>query len=95
MPKKTNQPLQHERKTLPLCEPGTTEMPLVPDSQNSVSAVNSESPVQIGSFISLEMLEEAHLRKIIERTPSLTAAAAILGIDQATLYRKRKKIGLK
>ena len=47
-----------------------------------------------GSLISLEQLEEAHLRKILQRTPSLTEAAQILGIDQATLYRKRKKIGL-
>ncbi len=47
-----------------------------------------------GSLISLEQLEEAHLKKILERTPSLTEAAQILGIDQATLYRKRKKIGL-
>ena len=47
-----------------------------------------------GSLISLEQLEEAHMRKILERTQSLTEAAQILGIDQATLYRKRKKIGL-
>jgi two-component system, NtrC family, response regulator AlgB len=49
---------------------------------------------QVGSLISLEKLEEAHMRKILERTPSLTEAAEILGIDQATLYRKRKKIGM-
>jgi NtrC-family two-component system response regulator AlgB len=49
---------------------------------------------QVGSLISLEKLEEAHLRKILERMPSLSEAAEILGIDQATLYRKRKKIGL-
>jgi NtrC-family two-component system response regulator AlgB len=49
---------------------------------------------QIGSLISLEKLEEIHLRKVLQRTPSLTEAAGILGIDQATLYRKRKKIGL-
>ena len=48
----------------------------------------------MGSLISIEKLEEAHLRKILERTPSLSEAAVILGIDQATLYRKRKKIGL-
>ena len=47
-----------------------------------------------GSIISLDQLEEAHMRKILQRTPSLTEAAQILGIDQATLYRKRKKIGL-
>jgi NtrC-family two-component system response regulator AlgB len=49
---------------------------------------------QVGALVSLEKLEEAHLRKILERTPSLTEAAHILGIDQATLYRKRKRIGL-
>ena len=47
-----------------------------------------------GSLISLQQLEEVHMKKILERTPSLTEAAAILGIDQATLYRKRKKMGL-
>jgi two-component system, NtrC family, response regulator AlgB len=54
----------------------------------------AETLAVAGSLISLEQLEEAHMRKILERTPSLTEAAQILGIDQATLYRKRKKIGL-
>jgi two-component system, NtrC family, response regulator AlgB len=63
-------------------------------SPKAVVAVNGDSPMQVGSFISLDKLEEAHLRKIIERTSSLADAAEILGIDQATLYRKRKKIGL-
>jgi len=57
------------------------------------NAGESEAP-RIGSRVSLEKLEEAHLRKILELTKSLTEAAEILGIDQATLYRKRKKIGL-
>jgi two-component system, NtrC family, response regulator AlgB len=62
--------------------------------RNSGALVDGENVVQIGSLISLEKLEETHLRKVLERTPSLTEAAEILGIDQATLYRKRKKIGL-
>ena len=33
-------------------------------------------------------------RRVLERTARLTEASEILGIDQATLYRKRKKIGL-
>jgi NtrC-family two-component system response regulator AlgB len=61
--------------------------------KTGVSGDNNNAP-QIGAMISLEKLEEIHLRKILERTPSLTEAAQILGIDQATLYRKRKKIGL-
>ena len=47
-----------------------------------------------GSRVSLEQLEEAHLRKILAQIKNLSEAAEILGIDQATLYRKRKKIGL-
>jgi NtrC-family two-component system response regulator AlgB len=62
--------------------------------QNTTTSANGESLPQVGSMISLEKLEEAHLRKILEHTPSLTEAAQILGIDQATLYRKRKRIGL-
>jgi NtrC-family two-component system response regulator AlgB len=63
-------------------------------SQNAMATAAGENLPQVGSLISLEKLEEAHLRKILERTPSLTEASEILGIDQATLYRKRKKIGL-
>jgi len=62
--------------------------------QNAGITVADENLRQVGSLISLEALEEAHLRKILERTPSLSEAAEVLGIDQATLYRKRKKIGL-
>jgi two-component system, NtrC family, response regulator AlgB len=62
--------------------------------QNAATTAAGENLPQVGSLISLEILEEAHLRKILEKTPSLSEAAEILGIDQATLYRKRKKIGL-
>ncbi len=54
---------------------------------------NGASP-EVGSMVSMEKLEEAHLRKVLERTANLAEAAQVLGIDQATLYRKRKKIGL-
>src|SRR5512135_284408 len=50
--------------------------------------------LEVGSMVSMEKLEEAHLRKVLERTANLAEAAQVLGIDQATLYRKRKKIGL-
>jgi len=60
----------------------------------AINGANGESLLQIGTFASLEKVEEAHLCKILERVSSLSEAAQILGIDQATLYRKRKKIGL-
>jgi NtrC-family two-component system response regulator AlgB len=61
---------------------------------NVITTGNGELLPKIGATISLETLEAAHMKKILEVAPSLTEAAQILGIDQATLYRKRKKIGL-
>jgi NtrC-family two-component system response regulator AlgB len=66
----------------------------VRDSKVSGPNASENDTPNVGSRVSLEKLEEAHLRKILEQTKSLTEAAEILGIDQATLYRKRKKIGL-
>ncbi len=63
--------------------------------QNGVVTGADEPVPQVGSLISLEKLEEAHLRQILGRISSLTEASDILGIDQATLYRKRKKIGIR
>lgn len=54
----------------------------------------ADAPVAVGSDISLETLEEAHIRSILQRATSLDAAAKILGIDPATLYRKRKRLNL-
>ncbi len=48
----------------------------------------------VGTLISLDKLEELHIRKVLEKVSSLGEAASVLGIDQATLYRKRKKMGL-
>ncbi len=60
----------------------------------STAGGGTASDVQVGSLISLEQLEALHIRRVLEKTKSLTEAAELLGIDQATLYRKRKKIGL-
>lgn len=60
----------------------------------STGGTSASVTAEVGSLIPLEALEEAHLRKVLQRTKSLVEAAEVLGIDQATLYRKRKKIGL-
>ncbi len=54
----------------------------------------SSSGVSVGSKTSLEELEAEHIKRIIMSTPSLGEAAQILGIDPATLYRKRKRMGM-
>jgi two-component system, NtrC family, response regulator AlgB len=48
----------------------------------------------VGADITIDQLEEAHIRKILEKASSLDAAAKTLGIDPATLYRKRKRLSL-
>jgi len=53
-----------------------------------------DARISIGSDVSLEALEEAHISSILGRASSLDAAAKTLGIDPATLYRKRKRLNL-
>ena len=54
----------------------------------------SDSVARIGDRISLEKIEEEHIRRVLAMTKSLQEAADILGIDQATLWRRRKKYGI-
>jgi NtrC-family two-component system response regulator AlgB len=48
----------------------------------------------VGADVTLDQLESAHIRKILQRAASLDSAAKTLGIDPATLYRKRKRMQL-
>jgi two-component system, NtrC family, response regulator AlgB len=47
-----------------------------------------------GAIVTLEELETDHIRRVVARSENLLQAAETLGIDQATLYRKRKKLGI-
>jgi NtrC-family two-component system response regulator AlgB len=49
-----------------------------------------ETP-QLGGSFSLDEIEREHIQRVIARTPTLEDAATILGIDPATLWRRRKK----
>jgi len=53
----------------------------------------STSP-KVGDPVSLEEIEEEHVRRVLAGTKSLQEAADILGIDQATLWRRRKQYGI-
>jgi NtrC-family two-component system response regulator AlgB len=52
------------------------------------------TPVRLGDPVSLNVIEENHIRRVIASTKSLQEAADLLGIDQATLWRKRKQYGI-
>jgi NtrC-family two-component system response regulator AlgB len=51
-------------------------------------------PLQLGDHVSLKMIEEHHIRRVVASTKTLQEAADILGIDQATLWHKRKQYGV-
>lgn len=50
--------------------------------------------IEVGQRISIEKLECEHIRRVMDITDSLQEAAEVLGIDAATLYRKRKRYQL-
>jgi len=51
---------------------------------------SAESP-RLGDAVNLDKIEEVHIRRILAAASSIQEAAETLGIDTATLWRKRKK----
>ena len=66
----------------------------LPPEMHLANIAASNPEIEVGAMVSLERLEEAHIRKILERIPNVREAAEQLGIDQATLYRKRRKYAI-
>jgi NtrC-family two-component system response regulator AlgB len=70
-----------------LAREGTIEVQHLPDE--------FQSSVQSGKhLLSLEQMEQQHIIKVLRIARDLDDAANILGIDPATLWRKRKKYNL-
>ena len=49
---------------------------------------------RIASVTSLDDVERAHVQRVLAQSETLGEAAELLGIDPATLWRKRKRWGL-
>ena len=56
--------------------------------------LTSEERPMKGDLVSLDQIEEMHIRHVLASTKSLQEAADILGIDQATLWRRRKRYNI-
>jgi NtrC-family two-component system response regulator AlgB len=65
-----------------------------PTSVTDATSEDDRPALIPGGPVTIEELETEHIRRVLARTRMLQEAASILGIDQATLYRKRRKIGL-
>ena len=59
-----------------------------------ITLTPQDRPINVGDPVSLDRLEELHIRRVLAQAKSLESAAEVLGIDTATLWRRRKKYGI-
>ncbi len=57
----------------------------------TAALLSVDSAPRVGDRVTLEEIEELHIKKVLSTTKSFHEAAEILGIDQATLWRHHKK----
>jgi NtrC-family two-component system response regulator AlgB len=72
---------------------------LCPDGQVDAAHLmlrpgDAAAPVSIGDAVTLDQVEELHIRAVLASTKSLDEAASVLGIDSATLWRRRRRYGI-
>ena len=72
-----------------LCQTDRIDVNHLPENLRTM-----DTSVRIGDPIPLDKIEEEHIRRVLAATQSLQEAADILGIDQATLWRRRKQYGI-
>jgi NtrC-family two-component system response regulator AlgB len=54
----------------------------------------ADRSIRLGDPLRLDRIEEEHIRRVLADARSLQEAADVLGIDQATLWRRRKQYGI-
>ncbi|PWU06567.1 MAG: sigma-54-dependent Fis family transcriptional regulator [Verrucomicrobia bacterium] len=61
------------------------------EREDLMETLQISSEIRLGGRFSLDQIETEHIRQLLSNTKTLEEAASILGIDPATLYRKRKR----
>jgi NtrC-family two-component system response regulator AlgB len=72
-----------------LCRGERIDVKHLPDNLRT-----ADRSVRLGDPVRLDRIEEEHIRRVLAAARSLQEAADILGIDQATLWRRRKQYGI-
>ncbi len=54
--------------------------------------IHVRSELRVGGNVTFEELENEHMRRVIANSRTIDEAAAVLGVDPATLYRRKKKL---
>jgi NtrC-family two-component system response regulator AlgB len=68
------------------------DLPDLPEKVSQPAQQTGAQGVQVGARVTLDQLGNEHIASIIQQTATMEEAAQVLGIDPATLYRKRKKL---
>jgi two-component system, NtrC family, response regulator AlgB len=77
-----------ERAVL-LCRDAPIDVDLLPFKHGE-----PEGSPGVGDLVSLEKIEEMHIRRVLAATRSLEEACGVLEMDSVTLWRRRKKYGI-
>ncbi len=62
------------------------------EREDLMETLQTASEIRLGGRFSLDQIETEHIRQLVNNTGTLDEAANLLGIDPATLYRKRKRL---
>jgi NtrC-family two-component system response regulator AlgB len=74
-----------ERAVL-LCKSDTIGLDCLP-----ANLLNSPVLHAVGDLVPLEVIEQLHIRKVVDSMPTITSAAAVLGVHPGTVLRRLKK----